>query len=131
VQPIVAGFAAVDSSLVDAARLLGASRIRLVRSVLVPLASRSLLTAAILSFLHTMGEFGVVLMLGGDIPGATRTLSLVLFNQVEGFDYAAANRTAAILLIFCVAALVAVYARPKAMSAAPAVDSPRSGGPNG
>ena len=131
VQPIVAGFAAVDSSLVDAARLLGASRIRLVRSVLVPLASRSLLTAAILSFLHTMGDFGVVLMLGGDIPGATRTLSLVLFNQVEGFDYAAANRTAAILLIFCVAALVAVYARPKAMSAAPAVDSPRSGGPNG
>ena len=51
-----------------------------------------------LSFLHTVGEFGVVLMLGGDIPGSTRTLSIVLYNQVENFDYAAANRTAAILL---------------------------------
>lgn len=115
VQPIVAGFAAVDSSLVDAARLLGASRIRLVRSVLVPLASRSLLTAAILSFLHTMGEFGVVLMLGGDIPGATRTLSILLYNQVENFDYAAASRTAAILLALSVAALIAIYSgtRPR------------------
>jgi len=54
----------------------------------------------------------VVLMLGGDIPGATRTLSIVLFNQVEGFDYTAANRTAMILLLFCVSALAVVYARP-------------------
>ena len=129
VQPIVAGFAAVDSSLIDAARLLGAGPVRLVRTVLVPLAGRSLVTAAILSFLHTMGEFGVVLMLGGDIPGATRTLSLVLFNQVESFDYAAANRTAALLLFFCVTALVVVYARPKTLAAGP---SPaRSGGRNG
>src|SRR5580658_5260001 len=120
VQPIVAGFAAVDSSLIDAARLLGASPIRLVRTVLIPLSGRSLLTAAILSFLHTMGEFGVVLMLGGDIPGATRTLSLVLFNQVENFDYAAANRTAILLLLFCVTALVVVYARPKSLAAGPA-----------
>ena len=67
-------------------------------SLLIPLARRSLVAAAVLSFLHTVGEFGVVLMLGGDIPGATRTLSIVLYNQVENFDYAAANRTAAILL---------------------------------
>jgi molybdate transport system permease protein len=120
VQPIVAGFSAIDASLLDAARLLGASPIRIIRTVLVPLAGRSLLTAAILSFLHTMGEFGVVLMLGGDIPGATRTLSLVLFNQVENFDYAAANRTAILLLLFCVIALVVVYARPKALVAGPA-----------
>jgi molybdate transport system permease protein len=120
VQPIVAGFAAVDSSLIDAAQLLGASPIRLVRTILIPLAGRSLLTAAILSFLHTMGEFGVVLMLGGDIPGATRTLSLVLFNQVENFDYASANRTAALLLLFCVTALVVVYARPKNLVTGPA-----------
>jgi molybdate transport system permease protein len=119
VQPIVAGFTSVDSSLIDAARLLGASPIRLVRTILVPLASRSLLTAGILSFLHTMGEFGVVLMLGGDIPGATRTLSLVLFNQVEGFDYAAANRTAALLFIFCLTALVVVYARPNNLATGP------------
>jgi molybdate transport system permease protein len=109
VQPLVAGFSAIDPSLIDAAQLLGATRTRLVRTLLIPLAGRSLLTAAVLSFLHTIGEFGVVLMLGGDIPGATRTLSIVLFNQVENFDYAAANRTAATLLILCAAALIAIY----------------------
>ena len=109
VQPLVAGFAAVEPALVDAARLLGATPARLVLSLLVPLARRSLLAAAVLSFLHTMGEFGVVLMLGGDIPGATRTLSIVLYNQVENFDYAAANRTAAILLGLSVVALAAIY----------------------
>jgi molybdate transport system permease protein len=116
VQPIVAGFAAIDASLIDAARLLGASPIRLVRTILIPLAARSILTAAILSFLHTLGEFGVVLMLGGDIPGATRTLSIVLFNQVEAFDYPAANRTAAVLLLFSLAALILIYARPRTSS---------------
>jgi molybdate transport system permease protein len=80
-----------------------------VRTLLIPLAGRSLLAAAVLSFLHTMGEFGVVLMLGGDIPGATRTLSIVLYNQVENFDYAAANRTAATLLGLSVVALAAIY----------------------
>jgi molybdate transport system permease protein len=109
VQPLVAGFAAVDAPLVDAARLLGAGPVRLVFTLLVPLARRSLVAAAVLSFLHTVGEFGVVLMLGGDIPGATRTLSIVLYNQVESFDYAAANRTAAILLGLSVVALAAIY----------------------
>ena len=109
VQPLVAGFAAVGPELVDAARLLGASSARLVFSLLVPLARRSLVTAAVLSFLHTVGEFGVVLMLGGDIPGATRTLSIVLYNQVENFDYAAANHTAAILLALSMTALAAIY----------------------
>jgi molybdate transport system permease protein len=109
VQPLVAGFAAVEPDLVDAARLLGANPMRIVLSLFVPLARRSLLAAAVLSFLHTVGEFGVVLMLGGDIPGATRTLSILLYNQVENFDYAAASRTAAILLTLCVAALAAIY----------------------
>jgi molybdate transport system permease protein len=109
VQPLVAGFAAIPSSLVDAARLLGASPARVVGSLLVPLARRSLITAAVLSFLHTVGEFGVVLMLGGDIPGSTRTLSILLYNQVENFDYAAAERTAAILLAMCAVALAAIY----------------------
>src|SRR5579859_7465801 len=129
VQPIVAGFAAVDGSLIDAARLLGAGPTRLIRTILIPLAGRSLLTAAILTFLHTLGEFGVVLMLGGDIPGATRTLSIVLFNQVEGFDYASANRTALMLLLFCVIALVVVYARPRSLIAGP--NQRRDGGRNG
>jgi molybdate transport system permease protein len=109
VQPLVAGFAAVGPELVDAARLLGAGSARLVFSLLIPLARRSLIAAAVLSFLHTVGEFGVVLMLGGDIPGATRTLSIVLYNQVESFDYAAANHTAAVLLTLSVTSLVAIY----------------------
>lgn len=109
VQPIVAGFSAIDTSLVDAARLLGAGSSRLVFTLFVPLARRSVLAAAVLVFLHTVGEFGVVLMLGGDIPGATRTLSIVLYNQVENFDYSAANRTAAILLGLSIAALATIY----------------------
>jgi molybdate transport system permease protein len=112
VQPLVAGFSAVDPALLDAARTLGAGQVRMVRTILLPLAGRSLLTASVLSFLHTMGEFGVVLMLGGDIPGSTRTLSIMLFNQVENFDYAAANRTALILLLLSLIALAAIYARP-------------------
>jgi molybdate transport system permease protein len=110
VQPMVAGFAAVNPALVDAARLLGAGSARVVLTLLAPLARRSLMTAAVLSFLHTVGEFGVVLMLGGDIPGATRTLSIVLYDQVENFDYAAAGRTAAVLLSLSLIALVAMYA---------------------
>jgi molybdate transport system permease protein len=109
VQPLVAGFSAVEPALIDAARLLGANPFRLVTTLLVPLARRSLVAASVLTFLHTTGEFGVVLMLGGDIPGATRTLSIVLYNQVENFDYAAANRTAAILLGLSAVALAAIY----------------------
>lgn len=110
VQPLVSGFGAIDRSLVEAARLLGAGSTRVVLTVFLPLASRSLLAATILSFLHTVGEFGVVLMLGGDIPGATRTLSILLYNQVENFDYAAASRTAGVLVGLSVVALVAIYA---------------------
>ena len=121
VQPIVAGFAAVNPALVDAARLLGAGSGRVLWTVLLPLARRSLIVAAVLSFLHTVGEFGVVLMLGGDIPGATRTLSIVLFNQVQSFDYAAATRTAAVLLGMSLVALAAIYASGTAWSARPRV----------
>jgi molybdate transport system permease protein len=109
VQPLVAGFASIELALIDAARLLGAGSARILLTLLVPLATRSLIAAAVLTFLHTMGEFGVVLMLGGDIPGATRTLSIVLYNQVENFDYAAANRTALILLGLSAVALAAIY----------------------
>jgi len=110
VQPLAAGFGAIDPALLDAARLLGAGPARIVLSILAPLARRSLLAAAVLSFLHTVGEFGVVLMLGGDIPGSTRTLSIALYDQVENFDYAAATRTAALLLAMSAAALAAIYA---------------------
>lgn len=125
VQPIVAGFAAVDSQLLDAARLLGAGSGRLVVTLFMPLARRSLIAGAVLSFLHTVGEFGVVLMLGGDIPGATRTLSILLYNEVENFDYAAANRTSGVLLALSVAALAAIYALGQAREQGLKVDGGR------
>ncbi len=114
VQPLVAGFSAVDEAMVDAARLLGAGPVRLTRTILLPLAKRSVVTAALLSFLHTVGEFGVVLMLGGDIPGATRTLSIVLFDQVQDFNEQAANRTSLVLLGLSLTALLVLYASPMA-----------------
>jgi len=112
-QPLVAGFSAIPASQLDAARLLGASPARIVRTILVPLAKPSLVAAIVLSFLHTVGEFGVVLMLGGDIPGATRTLSILLYNQVENFDYAAAMRTAGLLVVFSMVALILIYSRAR------------------
>ena len=90
---------------------MGASPSRVFRTITLPLAAPSLVTAAVLAFTHTVGEFGVVLMLGGNIPGATRTLSIVLYDQVQDFNYAAANRTAALLLVFSVLALVPLYLR--------------------
>lgn len=109
VQPLVAGFSAVDISLVEQARLLGSSRFRLLRSVLLPLSARSLGAAALLCFTHTVGEFGVVLMVGGDIPGATRTLSIAIYDQVQDFAYAAANRTALLLVAISVTSLTLLY----------------------
>jgi molybdate transport system permease protein len=117
VQPLVAGFRAVDPALAEVAATLGATPSRIFRTVTVPLAKPSLVAAAILAFTHTVGEFGVVLMIGGNIPGATRTLSIALYDQVQDFDYAAANRTAAVLLAFSLLALIAVYWRGAARRA--------------
>jgi molybdate transport system permease protein len=111
VQPLVAGFGAVERDYVEAAAGLGASPWRTFWSVVLPLTRGSLLTSAVLTFTHTVGEFGVVLMLGGNIPGATRTLAISLYDQVQDFNYAAANRTAVVLLVVSLAALVVVYSR--------------------
>ncbi len=113
-QPLLSGFALVRPELLDAARLLGANRWRLVTEIVLPLASRSLLAAAVLSFMHTVGEFGVVLMIGGDIPGSTRTLSIALLDQVQGFQYAAANQTALILLVASLVTLTLLYSLRRA-----------------
>ena len=78
----------------------------------MPLSRASLLTSAVLAFTHTVGEFGVVLMLGGNIPGATRTLSISLYDQVQDFNYAAANRTALLLLAVSLTALLVIYLLP-------------------
>jgi len=111
VHPLVAGFRAIDPALLETAATLGASPLRAFRTITLPLAKPSLVTAAILTFTHTVGEFGVVLMLGGNIPGATRTLSIALYDQVQDFNYAAANRTAAFLLAFSLLTLIVVYWR--------------------
>jgi molybdate transport system permease protein len=111
VQPMVAGFKAIDPALLEVAATLGASPLRAFRTITLPLAKASLVTAAVLTFTHTVGEFGVVLMLGGNIPGATRTLSIALYDQVQDFNYAAANETAAVLLAFSLVTLIVVYWR--------------------
>ena len=109
VQPITSGFSAVAPDILDAAHLLGASRLRVLTEIVLPLARRSLFTAAILCFTHTVGEFGVVLMIGGDIPGATRTLSIAMYDQVQDFRYREANHTALLLLAVSLLALIFVY----------------------
>jgi molybdate transport system permease protein len=110
VQPMATSFASVDRRLLQASALLGASRWRTFWRVLLPLALPGVLTGFVLSFAHTLGEFGVVLMIGGNIPGATRTVSILIFDQVEALDYAAANRTALLLLLLCFAMLAALHA---------------------
>ena len=111
VQPLAAGFAAVDRGMLDAATTLGSGRWDRMRRVVLPLSRGSLLTATVLSFAHTVGEFGVVLMIGGNLPGATRTLSIALYDQVQDFQYAQANRTALFLLAICLVALMLLYSQ--------------------
>jgi molybdate transport system permease protein len=111
VQPIAAGFRSVDTALIEQAHLLGAGRLRILTSVLLPLSTHSVIAAAALCFTHTVGEFGVVLMIGGDIPGATRTLSIAIYDQVQDFSYAAANRTSLVLVSVSLIALLLLYTR--------------------
>ncbi len=112
VQPLVAGFSGVEREYVEAAAGLGAKPGRVFWSVVLPMTRASLLTSAVLAFTHTVGEFGVVLMLGGNIPGATRTLSISLYDLVQDGNYAAANRTALVLVGFAMVALMVIYLVP-------------------
>jgi molybdate transport system permease protein len=109
VQPFAASFAGVDHKLIAASATLGASSLRTFFRVIAPLSVRGLITGAALSFAHTMGEFGVVLMVGGNIPGVTRTVSIDIFDRVEASDYAGANQTALLLLVLCFVLLAVVY----------------------
>jgi molybdate transport system permease protein len=114
VQPITTGVGSIDRDLLDAARLLGAHGPDLLARVLIPLTRRSILTAAVLSFTHTVGEFGVVLMLGGSVPGRTQTLSISIYDQVESFDYASANHTSLLLIVIALGGLLIIYGRRSA-----------------
>jgi len=104
-QPLVASLGGVDRRLLEVASTLGSSGTGVYFRVALPLAWRGLLSGLILSFAHAIGEFGVVLMVGGNLPGRTRTASIALFDQVQSFDLAGANRTALLLLGFAFAVL--------------------------
>ena len=109
VQPFAASFAGVDRRLIAASATLGASPLRTFFRVIVPLSVPGLIAGVALSFAHTMGEFGVVLMVGGNIPGVTRTVSIDIFDRVQASDYSGANQTAVILLVLCFVLLALVY----------------------
>jgi molybdate transport system permease protein len=109
VQPFAASFAGVDPRLIAASGTLGASPVRTFFRVIAPLSVPGLITGAALSFAHTMGEFGVVLMVGGNIPGVTRTVSIDIYDRVQAADFAGANATALVLLVVCFALLTLVY----------------------
>ena len=109
VQPMAAAFSQVDPTLLEASSTLGASRRRTFFRVVLPLSREGVITGAVLSFAHTIGEFGVVLMVGGNLPGVTRTISIAIYDSVQSLELAAANRTALALLCFSFATLAAVY----------------------
>ena len=109
VQPFAAAFAAVDRTLIETAWCLGASRLRTFIRIVVPLARPGIVAGAVLSFAHTVGEFGVVLMVGGNLAGATRTVSVSIYDDVQAFEYARAGRTAALLLAFSFVVLAMTY----------------------
>ena len=110
VQPFAASFAAVDPRLLAASATLGASSWRTFWRVILPLSVPGLVTGIALSFAHTVGEFGVVLMIGGNIPGVTRTVSIDIYDRVQAAEFASAGQTALALLIFSFVVLSVVYA---------------------
>ncbi|MGA2003504.1 MAG: molybdate ABC transporter permease subunit [Terriglobales bacterium] len=109
VQPFTAAFGSVDAKLLRASASLGHSPVQTFRRVVLPLSKAGLITGFTLSFAHTLGEFGVVLMVGGNIPGVTRTLSIDIYDKVQNAEYASANETALVLLITSFVLLSLVY----------------------
>ena len=110
VQPLAAAFGGVDRKLLAASETLGVSKWVTFFRVIIPLSKPGLVTGLALSFAHTLGEFGVVLMIGGNIPGVTRTVSIDIYDQVQASNYAAANQTALVLLLISFSVLSLVYA---------------------
>ena len=109
VQPIRNAFEAIGESPLEAAATLRARPFDAFWTVAVPLARPGIMTGAVLGFAHTVGEFGVVLMIGGNIPGVTRTISIEIYDRVQAAEYGAANTTALVLLLFSFAVLAVVY----------------------
>jgi molybdate transport system permease protein len=109
VQPVAAAFAQIDPSLREASATLGASGFRTFARVTLPLSIEGVIAGLVLSFAHTVGEFGVVLMVGGNLPGITRTVSISIYDHVQALEYQQANQTALVLLAFSTVVLMAVY----------------------
>lgn len=109
VQPLSNAFASIGTKPLEEAATLGASPLDSFFSVALPMAKRGFITAAILGFAHTIGEFGVVLMVGGNIPGKTRVISIAIFESVETLDFASAHKMAALLIGFAFIVLFAVF----------------------
>ena len=110
VQPMQNAFEDLPERVLERAWTLGASRLDAFFSVAVPMSVRGFVSAAVLSFAHTLGEFGVVLMVGGNIPGETRVVSIAIYDHVESLEYAAAHRLSLLLLVFAFAVLFAMFA---------------------
>jgi molybdate transport system permease protein len=109
VRPFTAALAAVDRRLIEASWCLGVSRLATFRRVTLPLAWKGILAGLVLVFAHAMGEFGVVLMVGGNVPGVTRTLAISIYEDVNALDYAAAGQSSLFLLAFAFAVLSLVH----------------------
>jgi molybdate transport system permease protein len=109
VQPFSAAFASVDRRLVEASLCLGESRFATFRRIVLPLSVPGLVSGMVLSFAHTLGEFGVVLMVGGNVPGQTRTVSIAVYDAVQALDYAAAWKTSLLLMLVSFAILALTY----------------------
>ena len=120
VQPIAAAFAQVDPALREASATLGASGVRTFLRITLPLSIEGVIAGVVLSFAHTVGEFGVVLMVGGNLPGITRTVSIAIYDQVQALQYREAPLTAFVMLVFAFVVLAAVYGlRRRPWSATP------------
>ncbi|AGA79867.1 molybdate ABC transporter permease subunit [Echinicola vietnamensis] len=109
VQPLQSGLASIPTSIKEASLLMGKSKWTILRKVLLPNIKPSVLTACVLTFAHTMGEFGVVLMIGGNIPEKTKVASIAVYDEVESLNYAAANQYAIILVLLSFITLLCVY----------------------
>lgn len=110
VQPFAAAFAQVDRRLIESSWTLGVSRVKTFFKLILPMSLAGVITGFVLSFAHTLGEFGVVLMVGGNIEGVTRTVSIDIYDEVQALNYAGAAKTALFLLVVSYGILLAVYA---------------------
>ncbi|HWP26476.1 MAG TPA: molybdate ABC transporter permease subunit [Xanthobacteraceae bacterium] len=110
IQPMQRGFEAIPADVREAAACCGMSPWRALLKVELPLAWPGILTAMVLSFAHTLGEFGIVLMVGGSIPGETKTIAIAIYDRVQAFDDAAAGRMSALLLAFSLVTIALTFA---------------------